>query len=129
MIRRGGTLRIMPEGAEVPVLQGQTILEALQQAGYTMFFGCRRGGCGVCRTQLESGRVDMGAFAEQALPVVFRHQGYILACRAQPCGDVVIRMEEGNRFKKLGGWDWWNFSREKTRACRVQTSPASSRNQ
>lgn len=104
----GPTVRIEPEGVEISAPSGLTILQALQQAGFTMFFGCRRGGCGVCRTKLEVGQVNMGPFAEQALPSDLRQQGYVLACRAQPCGDVVIRVDEANRLKKVRGWEWWN---------------------
>lgn len=121
----GSTVRIEPEGADIAAADGLTILQALQRAGFTMFYGCRRGGCGVCRTKLEVGEVDMGVFAEAALPSELRGQGYVLACRARPCGDVVIRVDEFNHLQKVRGWDWCNRGRGSARRASVEENSLS----
>jgi len=97
-------LRVEPAGVEIGVRHGETILEALKRSGYSMFFGCRRGGCGVCRIRVLEGQVTMAVYAPQALPPDMESQGYVLACRAQPWTDVVVQAEESNRLQKQLGW-------------------------
>jgi ferredoxin len=97
------TITLWPEGIDIPAQEGETILDALRRNGYTMFFGCRRGGCGVCRVKLVAGSVHHGPYAPQALSPEAAAEGMVLACRAMVDSDLVVAMGEENRLRKLAG--------------------------
>lgn len=93
-------LRIEPDGVVVRLLTGESMLAALRRSGYTHRFGCRRGGCGICRVKLVSGDVRYPvAVAEQVLSAVERASGVCLSCRAVADSDVVIRLRPGDRLR------------------------------
>lgn len=76
---------------------GEAILTALSRRGYTYRFGCRRGGCGLCKVHLVSGDVHYTKpVAETVLSQDDRHDGVCLTCRAVPLTDVVIRLGDGD---------------------------------
>jgi len=99
-------LQVEPGGLALSIRSDETLLDALKRHGYTVFYGCRRGGCGVCRVTLTAGQVVMGPYAPQALDDLARETGQVLACRAKPSSPLVIRIEESNRFRRLLGWPW-----------------------
>ena len=67
---------------------GLTVLEAAEDCGVTIPYECRSGICGQCKTKLVSGRVVMES--QDALTAADKAKGLILACQAQPVGDVVV---------------------------------------
>ncbi|MFN0245427.1 MAG: 2Fe-2S iron-sulfur cluster-binding protein [Kofleriaceae bacterium] len=67
---------------------GLTVLEAAEDCGVTIPYECRSGICGQCKTKLVSGRVVMES--QDALTAADKAQGLVLACQAQPVGDVVV---------------------------------------
>lgn len=88
---------------EVESRPNEPILGALCRRGYSYKFGCRRGGCGVCKVHLVSGQVDYPkAVAETVLSVADRRDGVCLSCRAVPVTDVVIRLSAGDRLRGVG---------------------------
>lgn len=96
--------KVAVEGHDIAVeaAPGEPILGALCRCGYTYRFGCRRGGCGVCKVQLVSGQVDyLKNVAETVLSNVERHEGICLTCRAIPITDVVIRLGSGDRLRTV----------------------------
>lgn len=93
-------LRIQPPGIAVELLDGEPILSALKRCGYTHRFGCRRGGCGVCKVDLVSGAVRYPQrVAPQVLGLDERADGVCLSCRAVAVDDVVIRLRVGDRLR------------------------------
>lgn len=93
-------LRIEGAGVVVRSRDGEPILTALARSGHTHRFGCRRGGCGVCKVELVSGGVRYPTqVADQVLSPAERAAGVCLSCRAVPEGDVVIRLREGDRLR------------------------------
>jgi len=80
-------IRLVESGATVPVRAGQTILESLEQGGYHPAFDCRSGSCGTCRLRLMSGAVKN---AGDGLTPHERAAGYVLACVAEPAGDISV---------------------------------------
>lgn len=87
------TLRVEPDGTEVHVREGESLLSALNRSGYGYKTGCRRGGCGVCKAELVSGAVDYPVtVSDDVLSPEDRQAGSCLPCRAVPAGDVVIRL-------------------------------------
>jgi len=93
-------LRIEPAGVVVGLLDGEPMLTGLKRSGYTHRFGCRRGGCGICKVELVSGAVRYPVrVADQVLSAAERADGVCLSCRAVPEGDVVIRLGPGDRLR------------------------------
>lgn len=97
------TVTVQGYDAEVVALPGEAILSALCRRGYSYKFGCRRGGCGVCKVQLISGEVTYPkVVAESVLPQHDRAQGVCLTCRAVPVTDVVIRLGDDDQLSRAG---------------------------
>ncbi len=60
----------------------QTILELSEELAIGIEFSCRVGTCGVCKTKMTAGEVDMAV--EDALDADDKAHGIILACQAIP---------------------------------------------
>jgi ferredoxin len=75
----------------VPVETGDTLLAALLRAGLAFPFSCQTGNCGTCKCELVSGEVHELDYSAHTLPAAERARGIVLACRAEPRGDAVIR--------------------------------------
>jgi ferredoxin-NADP reductase/DMSO/TMAO reductase YedYZ heme-binding membrane subunit len=67
---------------------GLTVLEAAEDCGVAIPYECRSGICGQCKTKLVAGRVVMAS--QDALTAADKANGLVLACQAQPVGDVVV---------------------------------------
>ena len=67
---------------------GQTLLQAAEQCGVNIPFGCRQGQCGTCKVKLLEGAVSMEA--EQGLPHNLKEQGYVLTCVGHAKGLVKL---------------------------------------
>lgn len=92
------------EGHDVSVESrpGEPILGALCRRGYSYRFGCRRGGCGVCKVHLVSGEVEYPkVVAKTVLSQTDRDEGVCLSCRAVPLTDVVIRLGCGDQLRSV----------------------------
>lgn len=68
--------------------QQATVLEAAESLGLDLPYECRSGVCGQCKVRLVAGDVTMEA--EHALSKSDKSMGWILACQAQPAGDIEI---------------------------------------
>lgn len=84
-----GRLTIVPLGVTVPVVDGQSLLEAALAAGVKLPASCRNGTCRTCMAQIVDGRVHYrvdwpGVLAEE------RAEGWTLPCVALPEGDVTL---------------------------------------
>ncbi len=66
---------------------GQTLIDALLEAGIDAPFSCREGRCGSCVATVLTGRVDMGP--SDVLDEVDLEDGLILACQARAAGAEV----------------------------------------
>ena len=86
-------LTVVPEGVCVETLPNESILEALQRAGYAYRVGCRRGGCGLCKVQVVSGEVNyLRPLADKVLGDDERQQGVAISCRGVPLDDLTITL-------------------------------------
>ncbi|WP_176451817.1 2Fe-2S iron-sulfur cluster-binding protein [Enemella dayhoffiae] len=86
-------LTVDPNGVEVPVAEGETVMAALNKNGYTYLLGCRRGGCGICKVQVTEGEIEHNRpVAESALSLEERDENVCLGCRAVPQGDIRITL-------------------------------------
>jgi glycine betaine catabolism B len=75
-------------GKRAELLEGQTVLEAAEDAGIEIAFECRSGICGQCKTHLISGKVAMDV--QDALSPADRAKRLILACQARALGNIVV---------------------------------------
>jgi CDP-4-dehydro-6-deoxyglucose reductase len=58
---------IQPSGKSVEVAAGDTVLMALEKAGYALPNNCRAGACGECKVKVLSGQYDQGMVLDMAL--------------------------------------------------------------
>jgi ring-1,2-phenylacetyl-CoA epoxidase subunit PaaE len=79
---------------EVPVAEGEAILDAALRAGMDLPFACKGGMCSTCRAKLVEGEVDMDVnFALEDYEVA---RGFILCCQSYPVTDkVVVDFDQG----------------------------------
>lgn len=89
VLKRDGTIRLAPSGKHVRCEPGDTVLGALERAGYALPNNCRAGACGECKTKVVSGEVDQGIVLDMALSAADRDAGYRLMCMAKPTDDLV----------------------------------------
>jgi CDP-4-dehydro-6-deoxyglucose reductase len=82
-------IRLVPSGKEVPCEGGDTVLGALERAGYVLANNCRAGACGECKTRVLAGEIDQGMVLDMALAPEEREEGYGLMCMAKPISDLV----------------------------------------
>jgi CDP-4-dehydro-6-deoxyglucose reductase len=93
-------IRLLPADVVVHGLPGEPILDALRRNGYAHRFGCRRGGCGVCRIDLLDGTTtDNALVSELVLSPHERAQGVRLTCRAVPNGPITVRLRDEDRLQ------------------------------
>lgn len=85
-------ITIQPSGHSFTVPTDDTILNAALEAGFTLPYGCRNGGCGACKGQVLEGTVDHSD--SQALSDAEKTAGKALFCCARPTSDVVIECRE-----------------------------------
>ncbi len=74
----------------IPCADGQTVLDAVRQAGYEMPFSCNSGVCASCKGRVVSGRVNPGAAGDHTLTADEIAQGQVLFCQARPLTDIEI---------------------------------------
>ncbi len=84
MFRR---IKLHPSGREVECRDGDTVLAALERAGYALPNNCRAGACGECKVKVRSGRFDQGLVLDMALASDERRAGYGLMCMAKQLSD------------------------------------------
>ncbi|CAO3416490.1 2Fe-2S iron-sulfur cluster-binding protein [Azospirillum doebereinerae] len=83
-------IRLHPSGRTVDCRDGETVLSALEQAGYALPNNCRAGACGECKVKVLEGRFDQGMVLDMALSRSERADGYGLMCMAKPISDELV---------------------------------------
>lgn len=90
---------VLPGAVRIQARDGETVLGAAMRCGFRYRFGCRRGGCGVCKVRLILGEVRYERpIASSVLPDDERALGICLSCRAIPITDIIIELQEGDRL-------------------------------
>ncbi|MGV3635708.1 MAG: 1,2-phenylacetyl-CoA epoxidase subunit PaaE [Pseudorhodoplanes sp.] len=78
---------------DIPMLEGETIIDAGERAGIEMPYSCRGGMCCTCRAKLVSGEVDMAV--NYSLEPWEKEAGYVLTCQARPLTkEIVVDYDE-----------------------------------
>ena len=83
-------IRLHPSGREVECASGDTVLGALEKAGYALPNNCRAGACGECKVKVVSGNFDQGMVLDMALSQDERTQGFGLMCMAKPLSEELV---------------------------------------
>jgi CDP-4-dehydro-6-deoxyglucose reductase len=92
-------IRVLPRDVVLPVHRGDTILAAILRGGLTYLYGCRRGGCGVCKADLITGQVSYPAtVSEMVLSPAERAGRVVLTCRAVPDTDCTVQLRSRLRL-------------------------------
>jgi ring-1,2-phenylacetyl-CoA epoxidase subunit PaaE len=73
---------------EVPVAEGEAILDAALRAGMDLPFACKGGMCSTCRAKLVEGDAQMEV--NYSLEPWELKAGFILTCQARPCSEKVV---------------------------------------
>ena len=86
--RRWPSLIIDGKRREVPVAEGEAILDAALRAGMDLPFACKGGMCSTCRAKLVEGEAQMEV--NYSLEPWELKAGFILTCQARPCSEKVV---------------------------------------
>jgi ring-1,2-phenylacetyl-CoA epoxidase subunit PaaE len=73
---------------EVPVAEGEAILDAALRAGVDLPFACKGGMCSTCRAKLVEGKAEMEV--NYSLEPWELKAGFVLTCQAKPVTDKVV---------------------------------------
>lgn len=74
--------------ADVPVAEGETVLDAALRAGMDLPYACKGGMCSTCRARVQDGAVSMAVnFSLEPWEV---EAGFVLTCQAQPTTPHVV---------------------------------------
>jgi ring-1,2-phenylacetyl-CoA epoxidase subunit PaaE len=73
---------------EVPVAEGEAILDAALRAGVDLPFACKGGMCSTCRAKLVEGQAEMEI--NYSLEPWELEAGFVLTCQARPVTDRVV---------------------------------------
>ncbi len=92
-------IKLYPSGRSVACEDGDTVLVALERAGYALPNNCRAGACGECKVKVRAGQFDQGFVLDMALSADEREQGYGLMCMAKPLSDE-LEIEWGTEDAK-----------------------------
>jgi ferredoxin len=92
---------VLPGGVRIAARHAETVLGAAMRSGFRYRFGCRRGGCGICKVRLILGEVRYERpIASSVLSDEERAVGVCLSCRAVPITDIIVELQEGDRLKQ-----------------------------
>lgn len=78
---------MQPSGKSVDCAYGDTVLMALEKAGYALPNNCRAGACGECKVKVTHGQFDQGMVLDMALSQEERKRGFGLMCMAKPISE------------------------------------------
>lgn len=81
---------VISEGvrADIPVAEGEAIIDAAIRAGRSLPYSCKGGMCCTCRAKLLEGRVEMAV--NYSLEPWETDAGYVLTCQSRPVTERVV---------------------------------------
>ena len=86
------TITLLPFEKQFTCGDNETILQAAIRQGFNLRYGCKHGGCGMCKAQVVEGEVDNTEASSFALLDFEKQQGFSLLCCAYPESDVAIEL-------------------------------------
>ena len=86
------TITLLPFEKQFICEDNETILQAAMRQGINLRYGCKHGGCGMCKALVVEGDVDNEEASSYALLDFERQQGFSLLCCAYPESDIAIEL-------------------------------------
>ncbi|MCL6631826.1 MAG: 2Fe-2S iron-sulfur cluster binding domain-containing protein [Alicyclobacillus herbarius] len=80
------------DGRDFECRESETLLEAAIRHGVRLAFGCKGGGCGMCKVKIEEGEFHRGPSSKAVLPDEERALNYTLACKTYPHSHVKVSL-------------------------------------
>ncbi len=87
-------ITVQPSGHQFMVEEGESILDAALKAGLAFPYGCRNGGCGVCKGKVVSGEVSYPKGTPACLGALEQAIGQEALCQGLAASDLVIEVHE-----------------------------------
>lgn len=109
------TITLLPFEKQFTCGDNETILEAAMHNGLNLRYGCKHGGCGMCKAQVVEGEVDNTEASSFALLDFEKQQGMALLCCAYPESDVSIELWDYDEADLISGLAVYEFEVEVTR--------------
>jgi CDP-4-dehydro-6-deoxyglucose reductase len=81
---------LSPSGQSIDCRDGDTVLSALEAAGYAYPNNCRAGACGECKVKVLAGEFAQGLVLDMALTGAERAAGFGLMCMAKPLSAELV---------------------------------------
>ena len=97
------TITLLPFEKQFTCGDNETILQAAIRQGFNLRYGCKHGGCGMCKAQIVEGDVDNTEASSFALLDFEKQQGLSLLCCAYPESDVSIELWDYDEADLLSG--------------------------
>jgi ferredoxin len=93
---------VLPGGVRIEARHDETVLGAAMRSGFHYRFGCRRGGCGICKVRLILGEVRYERpIASTVLSEEEQAVGVCLSCRAVPITDIIVELQDGDSLRPV----------------------------
>jgi len=86
------TITLLPFDKQFTCNDDETILQAAIRQGFNLRYGCKHGGCGMCKAQIIEGEVDNSEASGFALMDFEKQQGLALLCCAYAESDITIEL-------------------------------------
>src|SRR6058998_627854 len=86
------TITLLPFAEQFSCEEDETILQAALRQGYNLRYGCKHGGCGMCKALIVEGEVEQEGASSFALLDFERAQGFSLLCSTYPVSDISIEL-------------------------------------
>jgi ferredoxin len=90
--KQSSIARLLPDGLEILVASGQSLLDAALAKGLAWPYQCKVGSCGHCRARLVSGKIVAVSDFAYVLSPEELSIGFILACQSRLAGPVEIEL-------------------------------------
>jgi len=97
------TITLLPFEKQFICEDNETILQAAMRQGINLRYGCKHGGCGMCKALVVEGDVDNEEASSYALLDFERQQGFSLLCCAYPESDVAIELWDYDEEELFSG--------------------------
>lgn len=106
------TITLLPFDKQFVCEDNETILHAAMRQGFNLRYGCKHGGCGLCKAMIVEGEVDNTEASSFALLDYERQQGLALLCCAYPESDVTIELWDYDEEELSSGAQVQQFTAE-----------------
>ena len=106
------TITLLPFEKRFVCNDDETVLQAALRQGFNLRYGCKHGGCGMCKALVVEGDVDNTGASSFALLDFERQQGFSLLCSAYAESDVTIELWDYEEAELCSGVTIQQFEAE-----------------